>query len=199
MKTKTTLRENVWWLSINENIENHIGPCHSCQITTPSTQKNAPLAMTPTPDSCWDIVSADIKGPFPKGENLLVLLDYKSRYPIVFAMKHRTTSDKIIKRLDKTFSMFDYPHQLLTDNGPQFTSYKFISYLKADNTKHHPITSYWPQVNGEVERFNRVISKIIQCASTEGKEWREEIDKFLLYYRTNPHTATDIPPAGLFL
>ena len=104
----------------------------------------------------------------------------------MFLMECGTTSDKIIKRLDKTFSMFGYPHELLTDSGPQFTYHQFMTYLKAHNIKYHLITPYWPQANGKVERFNRTTSIKNYCASSEGKDWRGEIDKF--YYTIAWHS-----------
>ena len=199
VKCKALLRQKVWWPGINTDIEKFIASCHACQVTTPSTQKVEPLQMTDMPNHPWDTIAADIKGPFPTGENLLVLLDYRSRYPIVFVMKRGVTSQQIIKKLDKTFSMFGFPRKLLTDNGPQFISTEFRTYLKNHNVEHHTITPYWPQANGEVERFNRTIGKIIQCTTAEGKDWRNEIDRFLLYYRTTPHTATGVSPADMFL
>ena len=110
-------------------------------------------------------------------------------------MECGTTSDKIIKRLDKTFSMFGYPHELLTDNGPQFTYHQFMTYLKAHNIKYHLITPYWPQANGKVERFNRTTSIKNYCASSEGKDWRGEMTNFTILLHD---TATGIPPADMF-
>ena len=48
---------------------------------------------------------------------------------------------------------------------------------------------------GEVERFNTTITKTIKCALTEGKDWKEASQQFLLMYRTTPHTATGISPS----
>ena len=112
-------------------------------------------------------------------------------------MKHGISSEQIISKLRKTFSIFGYPVKILTDNDKQFISAEFTQFLKSHNIHHHPVSSYWPRANGEVERFNRTLGKLLQCAKAEGKEWRNELDKFLLQYRTTPHPATGKSPANM--
>ena len=63
--------------------------------------------------------------------------------------------------------------------------------------EHHLITPYRPQVNGEVERFNQPLEKAIQAAVVEGKIQRQELNRFLLQYRTTPHGTTKVPPSEL--
>ena len=63
--------------------------------------------------------------------------------------------------------------------------------------KHQLAYPYWPQANGEIERFNRTITKTIKCALTEGKDWKEALEQFLLMYRTTPHTTTGTSPAQI--
>ena len=59
------------------------------------------------------------------------------------------------------------------------------------------MTPHWPSANGEVERMNRTIKHAIQCAHHDGKNWRDEVQNFLLVYRTTPHTITGAAPADL--
>ena len=75
IKTKALLRENVWWSGMNADVENLIISCHACQVTTPAKTKSELIQMTEIPASSWVTVVADLKGPFPTGENLLVILD----------------------------------------------------------------------------------------------------------------------------
>ena len=77
-----------------------------------------------------------------------------------------------------------------------FISQQFKEFLKQHNINHRPVTPYWPQGNGEVERFNRTIGKLIQCAVAHCN-WRFELAKFLLQYRTTPHSATGQTPADM--
>ena len=93
--------------------------------------------------------------------------------------------------------MFGYTHRVASDNGPQFISEEFSEYMKQHNIEHRRVTPHWPSANGEVERMNRTLKRAEQCADTEGKNWREELHKFLLTYPATPHSITGVPPASL--
>ena len=75
--------------------------------------------------------------------------------------------------------MFGHPDTLVLDNSTQFTSNDFEFYLQTHNIKHQLISPYWPQANGEVERFNWTITKTIKCALTKGRDWKEALQQFL--------------------
>ncbi|XP_057310486.1 uncharacterized protein K02A2.6-like [Hydractinia symbiolongicarpus] len=195
-KTKLLLREKVWWPLMNKQIEDLTLTCHACEVTAPSTTRHEPSQPTEIPKQPWNTIAMDIQGPYPSGDNLLVLIDYRSRYPIVSSIKN-TGVQNIINVMKRTFSIFGYPKTIVTDNGSQFTSFKFSRYLQQHGIKHRRTTPYWPQANGEVERFNRTLKRHNQTAVITGKDWRKTLDTFLLSYRTTPHTVTKVPPATL--
>ena len=198
VKTKQLLREKVWWPGIDNQIEKLIQKCIPCQAQA-SPARREPLHMTQMPDKPWQTVYADLCGPFPSGESALVLIDGFSRWPEVEILKHSTTSETVIARLDKIFSIHGYPEELTTDNGTQFVSESMETYLKQKGIHHRKICPYWPRANGEVERFNRTLLKAIKAAHTERKDWRKELPQFLLNYRATPHTTTGKTPAKLLM
>ncbi|KAI8517593.1 hypothetical protein Bbelb_036100 [Branchiostoma belcheri] len=108
-----------------------------------------------------------------------------------------TTSKKIIEALDPIFARFGNPSTLRTDNGPQFVSTEFTEYLREQGIEHRRTTPLWPQANGEVERQNRTLLKSIKIARIEGKDWRQEIQKFLKAYRSTPQVTTGETPYKL--
>ena len=56
---------------------------------------------------------------------------------------------------------------------------------------------YSPWENGEIQRLNSCLKKVNQCAQAENKDWREELNKFLLLYRTSLHQTTSAAPTTL--
>ena len=195
-KTKALLREKVWWPRMGKDTEELISKCLACQANTPSQIKCEPLKMSEIPKRPWEILAIDIKGPFPCGTNLLVIIDYRSRYPIVISMK-TITAENIISGLKKTFSIFGYPRKITSDNGKQFRSKEYLDYLDSHDIQPRVVTPYWPSANGEVERFNRTLGKAIRCAHVNKRNWKTELDKFLSQYRTTPHSVTQIAPADI--
>ena len=53
-------------------------------------------------------VAVDIQGPYPGGEYILLLIDYRSRYPVAAVMKS-VTANNVRRSLLKTFAIFGYP------------------------------------------------------------------------------------------
>jgi len=48
-----------------------------------------------------------------------------------------------------------------------------------------------------VERFNQPLGKALKTATSEGKVWQQELNRFLLQYRTTLHSTTKVSPAEL--
>nr|XP_006824094.1 PREDICTED: uncharacterized protein K02A2.6-like [Saccoglossus kowalevskii] len=105
------------------------------------------------------------------------------------------TSEKIIERIDSHFSSHGYPIGLKSDNGPQFISEEFENYLEECGIRHKHTTPLWPQANREVERQNRSLLKVLKIAQLQKRKLHKELNKFLLAYRSTPHTTTGMSPA----
>ena len=156
------------------------------------------MSVTPTEitENCWDTLAIDLQGPYATDYYLLALIDYRSKYPCVKQLTHVTTRN-IITELYKVFKLFGYPRKLVTDRGQQFRSREFQQYLGQNDIKLRKTTPYSPWANGETEWFNRCLKKVNQCVHAENKDWREELNKFLLLYRASPHQTTSAAPATL--
>lgn len=99
--------------------------------------------------------------------------------------------------ISKFFLTHGLPLSIHTDNGPQFVSQHFKDFMLDNGIVHHRTTPLWPQANGEVERQNRSILKRVRIAHAEGRDWKAELDKFLVMYRNTPHTTTGVSPSQL--
>ena len=97
------------------------------------------------------------------------------------------------------FATHGLPLSMKTDNGSQFVSEEFEAFLKDNNIEHRTSTPLWPLANGEVERQNRSLLKAMRVAHSEAHDWRKEMPKFLLGYRSTPHTTTGVSPAKLLV
>ena len=112
----------------------------------------------------WEKLAMDIVGPIEQGINeckyAITLLDYHSKWPEVCFTSSVTTS-KVISFLKTVFSREGYPGEIVTDNGVQFTSEEFRLFLSKRVIKHTFSSLYYPQCNGAIERFNRVLKKTV--------------------------------------
>ena len=111
--------------------------------------------------------------------------------------KHTTT--KTITTLRHMFATHDIPEQLVSDNGPQFTSAEFDEFVKANGIQHTRSSPYHPATNGEAERFVRTFKEAMKTGRRGGLTLAHQLDNFLLTYRTTPHSTTGVPPCELLM
>ena len=104
----------------------------------------------------------------------------------------------MIPKLDKIFAVHGIPRIIKTDNGPPFNGEECRRYggeALGINLKFS--TPLWPQVNAEAERFMQPLAKALKTAKIAHRPWQQELQRFLLQYRTTPHCSTGVPPAEL--
>ena len=59
-----------------------------------------------------------------------------------------TTSQATIHSLRQLFATYGLPQQLVSDNGPQFSSVEFVIFLAMNGVKQIRISPYHPSRNG---------------------------------------------------
>jgi len=100
------------WPGFPKHTEKVIKECHACQVVTPQQIKYEPLLMTKIPQRTWETLAIDLKGPFPSGDHILVVIDYFSHYPII-AILTEITLTCVIQALKEIFTIFSYSTPLL--------------------------------------------------------------------------------------
>ena len=93
-----------------------------------NTPALAPLHPWLWPTKPWQRVHVDFAGPF-MGRMFMVVVDARAKWPEVIPMSS-TTSSNTIDELCRLFAAYGLPRQLVSDNGPQFTSDEFATFCK---------------------------------------------------------------------
>ena len=199
-RAKALLHEKIWFLGIDELVKKKtIDLCLACQAVgesarpEPIKQNEMPLGIWKGP---WETLHFDSCGPLPSTDYLLSLTDRYSRYPDVEIIRS-TKSACVMPKLDKIFAVYGIHKKLFQTMDRLSIATSLVNTLKILGIEHHLVTPYWPQANGEVERFSQPLEKAIQAAVFEGKIWRQELNRFLLQCRTTPHCMTKVPPSEL--
>ena len=63
-----------------------------------------------------------------------------------------TTSASVVAILKSTFSHYEIPATLISDNCPQFSSAEMKEFAEAYGFYHITTSPYYPQANGQAER-----------------------------------------------
>ena len=160
---KSLARLYVRWPGIDIQIEQVVRDCAGFQLNR-QAPRVAPLHPWAWPTRPWEKINIDFAGPFLCSMSFIVI-DAHSKWPEVITMKS-ATSERTIKLLRSLFSRFGIPEQVVSDNGPQFTSQEFKEFLQMNRVKHITSAPRLPSSNGEAERIVRTLKSALNAGSS---------------------------------
>ena len=196
VRMKKVARSYVWWTNIDKDIEHLVKNCCHCQVVQ-NVPPVVPLHPWIWPSEPWRQIHADFAGPFC-GRTFLVVLDSYSRWPEIIQMKTTTTTATILQ-LRKLFLAYGLSKQLVSDNGPQFSSSELAEFLQKNGLKHIKSAPYHPLSNGAVKQFIQTFKKAMRSGEHQGPPFDQYLNMFLLTYRSTAHYTTNMLPCMLFL
>jgi hypothetical protein len=183
-KCKARAREVMYRPPINAEIEDYISKCSVCMQHSDRQQKE-PLISHDIPSSPWEKVGSDLFHCL--GQNFLVVVDYYSNFPEVCLLQD-THSATVIKHMKSVFARYGIPKTIVSDNGPQYSSFQFQQFCKEYDIKHSLSSPEHPKSNGLAENSVKTIKKLLKKA----KKADDDPYLALLSYRSTP-TADGLP------
>lgn len=118
---------------MDKAIESTIKGYPACAASRPLSN-NTPLQAVQLPKEPWLKGAVDIVGPIDN-KYLVTYKDYYSSFPEV-AVTRDISSRGIVKILMNIFARHGCPEVIVSDNGPQFVSQEFKSFLSSKGIKH---------------------------------------------------------------
>ena len=138
------LRERLWFPNLAAITQAHVDACFPCQVASPYNTCE-PLGETQTPPRPWHTIHMDYKGPISGSYYVHVAIDAFSKFASVDITKS-TSGEILLPILDKLWSTHGVCEQIITDNGPPYSSTDFTKYCKRMGIHHNPTapTRQWP-------------------------------------------------------
>lgn len=140
-------------------------------------------------------MAVDFNGPYAKygGISILVVIDYRSRY--AFARPVKSTGFEHTKKvLDEIFDAEGLPKAIKSDNGPPFNGEDYKAYCTARGIQMIFSTPFFPQQNGLVENFMKVVNKAMCAAYSGSNNYQEELQAAVQAHNSAAHSITKMPP-----
>ncbi|XP_048856680.1 uncharacterized protein K02A2.6-like [Brienomyrus brachyistius] len=172
VKMKSLARSYIWWPGIDQQIEEMAKLCPEC-LQTQKQPPSAPVHSWEWPTAPWQRIHVDYTGPFLDRMSLVVI-DAYSKWPEVFIVKN-ATSTKTVELLRTLFARTGLPERLVSDNGSQFTSEEFQSFLQRNGIKHTTAVPYHPATNGLAERFVQLFKQSMKTMSNAQVSLQEKM------------------------
>ena len=182
-------RAVVHWPGMGQQIEEMIKKCSLCQRYSNKQQKET-LMQHETPEHPWQNVATDL---FQwAGKDYLLVVDRYSGYPEI-ALLSNTSSSVVIKHMKSIFARHGIPVEVLSDNGPQYSSGLFKKFSTEWGFIHKTSSPLYPKSNGLAERTVQTVKRILKKAYDGG----EDPYLALLSYRNT--AAKSYSPAELLM
>ena len=185
-------RRYVWWPKMDARLEEKV---KSCAISQSHQSKLLCSPMHPWEwlGRPWSQVHVDYAGPF-MGMMFLLIIDAHSKWMDIHCV-NSATSSMTIEKLRTTFAAHGLPEIVVTDNGSNFMSSEFKSFLQKNGIRHITSAPYHPSSNGLVERAVQTFKQGMKKQSDGTVETK--LNQFLLSYQITPQSTTGEPPAQL--
>lgn len=197
-KTISRLRERFYWPYLALDVKNFIKLCEKCQ-----TCKSPNVVMKPPLHGCFQVerpfqhLFVDFLGPYPRTKRgntkMIIVLDQLTKFILLEPIRSSQSFNTILFLKERVFNIFSTPETILSDNGTEFTSKNFKTFLETSGVKLLPTAKYSPQGNSS-ERVNRSIIESIRCYIKEHSDWDEYISDIACALRSAIHQTIQTTP-----
>jgi len=198
--TVKKIQERYWWPKIQEEVEKFVSTCDNCQREKKpkKAQDIYPLVATRP----FQIIGIDHVGPLhttKKGnQHIIVAQDYFTKWPIAQPTQTTNTDEALDFVQNHIITIFGVPEQIITDKGTAFTSAQWQRTMKKWGINHTPTTAANPQANGQVERFNQTLVRMLRKRlGVKKNKWDDLLQWMLMDYRATIQATMEHTPASL--
>ena len=165
-KTTIRARETLYWPNINGEIEDMIKSCSTCQ-EHPNQQSAEPMIPHDIPATPWQKVATDLFSLWKK--DYIIVADYTSKF-FDLSQLDDTNASTIVMHTKRIFSKFGIPKEVISDNGPQYTSQEYAKFAHDWDFEHITSSPEYPQSNGFIERTIQTVKKTLKKALHSGDD-----------------------------
>ena len=200
-RSQSLMQEQFWWPGMARDLRNRIKKCGSCKKfeATPPIAPLKPLACS-GPGELLHVDFTSIEETVPLRQepvimNVMVMQDHFSKYVIAYVVKDQTarTAAEILR--NGYFGLFGAPAYLVSDQGKAFTGHLISNLCELYGVQKLRTSPYHAQTNGQVERMNQTIIRMIGKLEEDKKaRWSEHLPEMLSAYNGTRSAVTGYSP-----
>ncbi len=122
----------------------------------------------------------------------MTAIDYFTKWLIAKALKKATVKAVSKFIYQKIICEYGCLEMLQSDQETHFINRVIENLTEKFRIKYRLSSSYHPQTNGFVERFNQTLYEKLAKLAEETDQWDEFVDPVLMTYCTTKHSATGV-------
>ena len=197
----TLMQEHFWWPGMTRDLRNRIKKCGCCRKyeAAPPVAPMKPLTCS-GPGELLQVDFTSIEETVPLKEepvicNVLVLQDHFSKYIVAYVVKDQTAHTATKTLRNGYFGLFGVPAYLVSDQGKAFTGHIITHLCDLYGVQKLRTSPYHAQTNGQAERMNQMIIRMIRKLEEDRKAcWSEHLPELLMAYNATHSTVTGYSP-----
>ena len=180
------------------DLRNHIRRCGRCKKfeATPPIAPLKPLACS-RPGELLHVDFTSIEETLPLYQepvirNVMVMQNHFSKYVIAYVVKDQTARTATETLRNGYFGLFSALAYLVSDQGKAFTGHLISNLCELYGVQKLRTSPYHAQTNGQVERMNQTIIRMIGKLEQDKKaHWLEHLPEMLAAYNGTHSTVTE--------
>ena len=200
-RTYHILRQRCYWPGLLEDVTAWVQQCARCQPAKKSAvairQRSGHLiASQPLEVLALDFLTVDQAS--DGTEHVLTMTDVFTKFAVAVAAPDLTAAT-VVKSLVRSWILhYGVPLRIHSDQGKAFEA-EVVQLLR----RHYGIdksrcSAYYPQGNGQSERFNRsLISLLTTLEPSQKGHWPKLLPELTYFYNSTPHATTGLSPYAL--
>ena len=200
-RSTALMQEHFWWPGMTRDLRNRIKKCGCCRKyeAVPPVVPMKPLACS-GPGELLHVNFTLIEETVPLKEdpvihNVLVLQDHFSKYVVAYVVKDQTAHTAAETLRIGYFGLFGTPAYLISDQGKAFTGHIITHLCELYGVQKLRTSPYHAQTNGQVERMNQMIIRMIGKLEEDRKaHWSEHLPELLMAYNATRSAVTGYSP-----
>ena len=195
------MQEQFWWPGMAHELKNCVKNCARCKKLegAPPIAKLKKLPCS-SPGEILRIDYTSIEETVNLNEkpvihNVLVMQDHFSKHVVAYVVKDQKAKTAAKALRWGYFGLFGAPAYLVSDQGGAFTGKVVESLAKLYRVQKLRTSSYHAQTNGQVERMNQTLIRMIGKLDEEKKaHWSEYLPELMLSYNSMRSAVTGYSP-----
>ena len=198
-RTIQRVQQRFYWPGLALDVARWCAACaHCCGRKGKPHPSKEPLKQFPA-GMPFDRIAIDIldthKTTRAGNRYVMVVSDYFSKFTDAYPLRNHTARVVAHALVTRWIVYHGVPHEILTDQGPEFESSLFKRLASLLQTRKIRTSPYRPQTDGQVERFNRTLLNMLSAyVSESGLDWDQYLPYVLLAYRSSVNASVGCTP-----
>lgn len=170
-----------WFPNMRNTVKEYISNCLKCLEFSPmSGKREGFLHSIPKGDTPFHTVHLDHYGPLEKStrgyKHIFAIIDGFTKFIRLYPCKS-TDTEEVIKHLKDYFRCYSKPFRIISDRGSCFTSQLFERFVSEESVVHVLVATGTPRANGQIERFNRMLTPMLAKLVENPSDWDNVLNK----------------------